>query len=740
MDWELRLNDAMSGPAARAAAALKPVEDKLRDVNRQLASSAIDKMSDGLEKQRAQLRLQRSDLANNLRAAQAQERAEARMDRAASRARAVAMREERLRARAAESQSRLEQRAKAAADRHFQRSAQQRQRLDEQVRARQARALAASARQEQAAQRRAAKEAERISSQNAGKWQSDGSMIPFAGHAGVLMKVAAAAAAAAAAVAALGIAFSQSVLSAVDFRRGTLGALEILLKSKEKAQQAMDVGVDMALRFNMDPKEAISGIHEMIGKGFNAKESGIVLTALADLKVLSPKANIEKALLAITQIKGKPKLGMEELNQQLADAGLETAKVIDQLALKLGKGREEIYKMISAGKITGDQGVEAVIGAITKMGTGKLGEAAEQAAQKSLRGLLDGIRTRLQFVPLEIAKALDNSAGVEAVMQAMRTLMAGVDPTKSEGMKKLIGSAAKFADELFKQLFGAAGDGSAASTIQKVLIRSAEIVDALTEGLKIVGPIAKEALGGLGEGFGEAYDVLREIGGALTDAFGGDKEAAISGVSKAARVMGKIAGYLVVGLGLAAAAVGFLFAGPIFAVVSSGSVMLAAVASWWNELKASGSSLMEAGVELGTNLWTGFARGIEAGITAIRDAGSRLANAAKGAVAGALQIRSPSRVMMELGGYTAEGFAQGVDGGAGQVDASMREMVAPPAVDRRASGSSGSASFSVSVGPIYMTGASDEKAGDDLGQRIAEKVRDMLEDMLSQGGLSPTAA
>lgn len=155
--------------------------------------------------------------------------------------------------------------------------------------------------------------------------------------------------------------------------------------------------------------------------------------------------------------------------------------------------------------------------------------------------------------------------------------------------------------------------------------------------------------------------------------------------------------------------------------------------------------LLSAGVEMGQNLWRGFVDGIIEGIAAVLDAGTRLANAAKSAVATTLQQRSPSRVMMEMGGYTAEGFAQGVDDGAGQVDASMRDLVAPPpaprdfgaAVTSSAAGAGGGASFSVSVGPIYVTGAPDEKAGDELGQRIAEKVRDMLEDMLAQGGLTP---
>lgn len=159
-------------------------------------------------------------------------------------------------------------------------------------------------------------------------------------------------------------------------------------------------------------------------------------------------------------------------------------------------------------------------------------------------------------------------------------------------------------------------------------------------------------------------------------------------------------------------------------------------------LQSLASGLLSAGMELGRNLWSGFVQGIIDGIAAVLDAGTRLANAARSAVATTLDQHSPSRVMMEMGAYTAEGFAMGVDGGAGQVDASMRDMVAPPAprdfaVTATSSGAGGSPSFSVSVGPIYLTGAPDEKAGDDLGQRIAEKVRDMLEDMLAQGGLTP---
>ena len=79
---------------------------------------------------------------------------------------------------------------------------------------------------------------------------------------------------------------------------------------------------------------------------------------------------------------------------------------------------------------------------------------------------------------------------------------------------------------------------------------------------------------------------------------------------------------------------------------------------------------------------TQWGMGLIGGIMSFFGAAGAAAASVAGAVVdgfkSALQIRSPSRVMMKLGGYTAEGFTEGVDDGAADAKKSMERMAAPP--------------------------------------------------------------
>lgn len=769
MDWDLRLNDAMSGPAARAAAALKPVEDKLRDVNRQLASQAIDKMNDGLKKQQAQLRLQRTELAANARAAKAQEREDRRMDAAAARARAASaqeekarareaaararveakaraasMREDRIKARAAESQARTEARAKASAERYFQQQAQQRQRLEERVRARQARALAVSARQEQAVQRTKAREQERAwaalqrqqSASVEGQRSEVMGMLP--GKAGALMAIAAAALAAATAVAALGAAFARAVVDAIAFREAAIGGLTQVMKNATSARQVFDVGVSLAARWNLDPREAVTQLQDLVSKGFSAQDARVLLTASADLKVMNPNANIGNIMLAIGQIKSKGVLQMEELQGQLAEAGINVGKTLEIIGKRLGKSTADVRKMISAGKIDSNTGIWAIVKSIEEMGGGKLGSVADKAS-KSISSMMAGLKFRPGLLGLKLAELLEGGPGEAAVRRGLQKLLLATDPEKSPGMKKLMAGAASLANELLQLIFGPLAAAGSGGGMQAFLDRAAQALQGLAAIVRTVRPVVHALFAGLSTGARQVFDVFATV----SKLFGGALPGDLSSVASAARLFGQA---LALAVGIAAALAfaviqaSATFMGMVAAVGALPSALLAALTAARVAVVSFASDLFSAGSSAGSNLWQGMVQGIESGITAITDAGTRLANAAKSAVAGALSIQSPSRVMMEMGGYTAAGFAQGVDGGAGQVDTAMRDMVAPPPAPVLGQGGAVT-SNTLAAGGITVNVVLQGEAGAQpgaVGSEVRAAVADALEQLLAQMGLSPT--
>src|SRR6185369_12820660 len=102
-------------------------------------------------------------------------------------------------------------------------------------------------------------------------------------------------------------------------------------------------------------------------------------------------------------------------------------------------------------------------------------------------------------------------------------------------------------------------------------------------------------------------------------------------------------------------------------------------------------------------------------VNGITGAGSAVINALGGVVSGAIDhakhllgIASPSKVFEGLGGYTAEGFAAGVEGGSGDARGALEAMVATPDA-KGGAGAGGSQSGNVTINiSVEGRGESDE--------------------------------
>jgi tape measure domain-containing protein len=591
------------------------------------------------------------------------------------------------------------------------------------------------------------------------------------GQVAMLTAIAGAAIAAAMAVGRLGAAFMKTVVDAADFRAGTVAAIDTLTKKVGEGERSFDIAMKLSARFSMDPRQAAESIHALISKGFSADQANVILTAMADLKVLSPKANLDKVSLAIEQIKGKGKLQMEELQGQLAEAGVSVDLVLQELAKKYKKSTDDIRKMISAGKIDADEGVFAIVSAIKRMGTGKLGEAAEKAARNSIGGLVEGIRASATRLTFEIAKVLNESQagaaggltggpGMVALKGALGNVLDVINPDKSPAAKKLISEAAGFANDFLTGLFGPLSGAGGASALQTLLGHVAATIAFLRGAMNAVLPLLTSFGQGLGEGFSEFYQAARSVMSIFGQLMGGGDW--LKSLAPLARMAGRglafLVGILVVLVAVLGATVGavasFFAAATSVALAVVGAIstvimgltntVLGGIDSIVTTVTTALNNLYTDGLNAGQSLWQGLVAGILAGVTAVLDAGSQLANTAKTAVTSTLAINSPSRVMADLGGHTAAGFAQGVDDGATSVDASMNAMVAPPAPGATAVGAAagaGGGSASVTVGDIHIHlpagSAGDPQA---IGASVREQIAQYLEDALAQAGLSPVPA
>jgi len=178
------------------------------------------------------------------------------------------------------------------------------------------------------------------------------------------------------------------------------------------------------------------------------------------------------------------------------------------------------------------------------------------------------------------------------------------------------------------------------------------------------------------------------------------------------------------------------------AVYQAGSAIIGGFMSAWGAVRdfLTGFSLVEVGI----NIIKGLADGLLNAGPAVLKAITGVVSDAIGAAKHLLGIASPSKVFAEIGGYTGEGFAGGVDDSAPEAQAAMSNMVDPgPAAAKAggagaaASGASSSSAPTVHIENLYLAG---EKASDAETQSLSEALTRLIRgDAAALGGQAAPA-
>ncbi len=159
----------------------------------------------------------------------------------------------------------------------------------------------------------------------------------------------------------------------------------------------------------------------LMAQGFRDRDLYATLFSAADLAAIMPgdkNQTLERVTMALAQIKGKGKLQGEELTGQLAEAGLNTTLVKQQLAKSLGIKVGDVDKRISNGQVSADVAIPAIQRAIlVQLGTSKAGEFATSSAG-SLTALISNRDEAMQ----NLLKGFDADANLPAIDRYKKAL------------------------------------------------------------------------------------------------------------------------------------------------------------------------------------------------------------------------------------------------------------------------------------------------------------------------------
>lgn len=227
--------------------------------------------------------------------------------------------------------------------------------------------------------------------------------------------------------------------------------------------------------------------------------------------------------------------------------------------------------------------------------------------------------------------------------------------------------------------------------------------------------------------------------------------AAFVGVGVVAGVCVAILVNVAATIGAMVAVIGAAIGGVIAfgAAVISGIVgAVQAIPAVLDSAKAALAGWASSAIEAAANFISGLVSGITGGAGMVVDAIKGLASNALGAFKGVLGIASPSRVMLQMGGYTAEGFAGGMDAGAAVVESSASTLAAapieaakaaPPAAlpAPRAVGGGGGGSVDIGGVQITINGVAGAEA---ILEKLPAALADAFEQIAETMGIQPAEA
>lgn len=425
---------------------------------------------------------------------------------------------------------------------------------------------------------------------------------------------------------------TKYALEAFSFKENTMAGFETMLKSKQAAARVMADAVQFAAVTPFGTQEVIEAYRKLMVAGFKEGDLRSVMTTVGDVGAAFGQEAMQSVIRGMAQIKAKGKLQGEEL-MQLSEAGVGSGAVFDALAKKLGKTREQVQKLVSAGKVDSDTGIAAILEAITTtVSGGKAGSLMEKQSQT-----ISGLLSTLESKPFEFFLAIDESKVLAPAKGFISAFTEALDPKTAVGgrivaLLQTIGNA-------FGSVFG---DGQASAF---------EMSKAIGKVLDVVEPLVKFTLS-FGDGF---FKALKPLAAFFSGMEKMDPKKVENIATAFAWLGAAVAGTLSVIVEQAVLLIGY------FGSITDASVrFVETVRGWFSGLGDLPSQLWQ----MGANLVQGFIDGITSmvpniGLAVGAGPGGMAAQAIE-TVKAALDQHSPSRVFADIGANTTLGYIEGI--------------------------------------------------------------------------------
>lgn len=217
--------------------------------------------------------------------------------------------------------------------------------------------------------------------------------------------------------------FGDSSIKAFGERTSTIrGYTTFLGGDKGQAELEFYRAQQFAQKTDFTSQTIEQGQSRLLAQGFRGKDLYATLFAASDLAAASPddkNETLKRVTMALGQIKAKGKLQSEELTGQLAEAGLSTTLVREEIRKALGlKNIGAVDKKISAGEVSADVALPAIQRAIlAQLGTRRAGEFSTSSA-----GSLTSLMSNVEEGRANLLKSFDADEAMPGIGNLKKSL------------------------------------------------------------------------------------------------------------------------------------------------------------------------------------------------------------------------------------------------------------------------------------------------------------------------------
>lgn len=558
--------------------------------------------------------------------------------------------------------------------------------------------------------------------------------------AGAFAAIGTAALAAAAAVARVGIALGNAVFEAAQFREQTMASLETMLGSRDTARATFAFAQRAAQLTPFDTREVIDHVRTLTTGGFRGQGLNTALALVSDVQAaMGSEAGTSIGRL-LSQINSGRKLQADLLESfQIAGVGREPlfealARQFNVRATTTAARNTAVERLMRQGRfvVQGDdqRTLVAIRDAITSRFSrgGRAGSGAVAQGAGSLSGAISNAKSA--FFDLLSSIDLAETPGLVAVRNALNSITSALNPASAAGRALLatITNLSNRAGALFGSLVGR--------------IDAVAVVQRINQALDLSGRIASYVAERYRALFGPTIALLQRFGPTLLRTL----QLAIgptgaSGLASAFQTLARAGGYVlaafvgVVGFWIARAAPVFgLIAVVVRGVSAAVDFLGASFRNAWQWIQGVFTAVKNVISVADLSSFSGIGRaivdGLGAGITAawrgLIERFRTLIGMLPAAVKNALGIRSPSRVFAELGWYSAQGFAVGIEDGASRIRGAVGSMVDVGAVGTRAGSiaraGAGGAPVSLTINVTAPEGSDADEWGAVIASHVAREL------------------